>query len=422
MGEVQGSVFSLAGAAVLSVLAVLTWWRPQRSLLLFIMVAPVASVPAVIGWDYRLYWALMLAIKTFLDQGWSWPVTKVVPARALLAWLVMMGCTALVIRSTAQRLTSDDVAIALSLLNYFVVTTFFVVVAAHLLLTREDLMRALRYAAAGTLAVSVYGIGQAFVWYSAGISDRITGTLMNANAFAGYLTLAAISLIAIARTFDATKRKRYIIVAVIAICCALLTLSRMGLMAILTGLALIQVTRTGRIEIRKGTVLFAGILLLATVFAVFYVRDMRNRLTFSDDPNLTDTAALEQQAEDLSRWEAAAYALQVVTEHPLVGIGFGTFTAINYETNGLYVTTHNTTLELLAGMGLLGAALFAYFLRCLWKQIGPRARILMLPVLGSFVVISMLGDYLQSLEAAVVLTLTYLFGVAITREQQECAA
>jgi hypothetical protein len=43
-------------------------------------------------------------------------------------------------------------------------------------------------------------------------------------------------------------------------------------------------------------------------------------------------------------------------------------------------------------------------------------------VMGSFIVISMLGDYLQSLDVAVVLTLTYLFGVAITREQQTCAA
>ena len=121
-----------------------------------------------------------------------------------------------------------------------------------------------------------------------------------------------------------------------------------------------------------------------------------------------DVATAQQAAEDLSRLEAALYAFQLIGEHPVLGSGFGTFPARNYDKNGVYVVTHNTILQALSGTGTLGTVFLGVLLWALAHALRRPGQILYLPVAGCFAVNSLFGDYLQSIDVLAILAVTYL--------------
>ena len=81
----------------------------------------------------------------------------------------------------------------------------------------------------------------------------------------------------------------------------------------------------------------------------------------------------------------------------------------NYNANGFYVTTHNTWLELLAGTGAVGAILLGTLVWSLARGLRKPGRLLYLPVTGCFLVSSLFGDYLQSIDVIVILAVMYVF-------------
>jgi len=95
--------------------------------------------------------------------------------------------------------------------------------------------------------------------------------------------------------------------------------------------------------------------------------------------------------------------------HPILGSGFGTFAASNYNVNGFYVATHNTWLQLFAGTGAVGTILLGILLAILARSLRKRGRVLYLPVAGCFLVNSLFGDYLQSIDVLTILALMYVF-------------
>ena len=188
-----------------------------------------------------------------------------------------------------------------------------------------------------------------------------------------------------------------------------LTLSRAGTVSVLVGWVLVYVTRTGRIEYHKALLIFAVAGLIAGVGAGAFLFHYRQEVTYSADPSKSELADLTQAAADLSRLEAALYAIELIGEHPVLGIGFATFPARNYNSNGFYVTTHNTWLELVAGTGAVGTILLGTLVWSLARGLRKDGRILYLPMAGCFLVNSLFGDYLQSIDVIVLLAIVYVF-------------
>ena len=73
------------------------------------------------------------------------------------------------------------------------------------------------------------------------------------------------------------------------------------------------------------------------------------------------------------------------------------------------MTTHNTWLELLAGTGAVGTILLGTLVWSLALGLRKAGRILYLPVAGCFLVSSLFGDYLQSIDVIVILAVMYVF-------------
>ena len=98
------------------------------------------------------------------------------------------------------------------------------------------------------------------------------------------------------------------------------------------------------------------------------------------------------EAED-GRWCAWSATLKMVAERPIVGQGFGTFSDAfpQYRdpdclgTRGAWTRAHNSYLELLAGMGLVGGlillALFAKLVRIFIAGIQQRKSLKAIPIL-----------------------------------------
>ena len=115
-----------------------------------------------------------------------------------------------------------------------------------------------------------------------------------------------------------------------------------------------------------------------------------------------------QAVEDLSRLEAFRYSVKLTTEHPLAGIGFGTFAARNYDANGFYVVTHNTVMEVLVGTGIAGGILLLCLIVSLIRPLDIQGRRYLFPTGVASGICSLFGDYLQSIEVFVVLAVLYV--------------
>jgi hypothetical protein len=406
----SGTAFSITGALILAPLAVMTAFRPLRSVILFTLLAPFANVAVWLGWDPRLYWGLMLGARVLWERACGPQRKNLISGTVLLAWSLFCVVVACVLYGSRAELTSEDSAAALSLFLYFVAGSMFLFALLQFVAGDRQLNTVVRCCAAAALVVSLYAVWQAFTNYAMGKGDRVSATLDNPNYLATNLALASTGFLLVARR----QRDRVSAIffwgcAVAALVGTALTLSRAGIMSALVGWVLVYATRTGRLEYRRALLIFAVVALIAGAGAGAYLFNYRQAVTFSEDPNKADLADVTQAAEDLSRLEAALYAVQLIREHPVLGSGFATFPARNYYANGFYVTTHNTWLELLAGTGAVGTILLGTLVWSLACGLHKPGRILYLPVAGCFLVNSLFGDYLQSIDVIVILTVTYAF-------------
>jgi hypothetical protein len=317
---------------------------------------------------------------------------------------------ACVLYSSSTELAAEDSAAALSLFLYFVAGSMFLFALLQFVAGDRQLNTVLRCCAASVLVVSLYAVWQAFTTYGMGKTERISATLDNPNYLATNLALASSGFLLVARRAPDRKSAFFFQgCAVAALLGTALTFSRAGIASALVGWLLVYSTRTGRIEYRKALLILAVVAVIVGAGAGSYLFNFRQAVTFSEDPNKADLADVTQAAEDLSRLEAALYAVQLIVEHPVLGSGFATFPARNYYANGFYVTTHNTWLELLAGTGAVGTILLGALVWSLARRLRKPGRILYLPVAGCFLVSSLFGDYLQSIDVIVILAVLYAF-------------
>ena len=115
-----------------------------------------------------------------------------------------------------------------------------------------------------------------------------------------------------------------------------------------------------------------------------------------------------QAVSDLGRLEAGLYALRLIKESPGLGVGFATFTARNYNENGIYLATHDTYLQLLTGTGIVGALLVGLLFYQLLRRISGRLRLFLLPTGLCFLVNAGFGDYMHAIDIFVVMAIAYV--------------
>lgn len=374
---------------------------------LFVLCSPFGAVNDVLGWDPRTRWALVLCLRGAWD---AWRTGRnPVPSAARKMWVgfTLLAAGGLWIGNSG--LAPDELEVSKTLLLYFVAGSCGVYGIWQLIQTKQQLRTLSAVFAASVLVASAIGIAQAQIQYRLGDpSDRIAGPLGNPNYFATYLALAATTLVMLVRLNLIKRWYAFTACAAAMLACGF-TLSRTGIMAVVVGVSLAAIVRSEKKLLSTQVIAVAGITaVLAGTLLTTYVLGYRRSLTYSDRAGQEQVAESLQAAEDLSRLEAFRYSVQLTAEHPLAGIGFGTFQARNYEANGLYVTTHNTVMQILVGTGLVGGMLMLSLIICLVIPLHAHARRYIFPAAAAFGMCSLFGDYMQSIEVFVILAVLYL--------------
>ena len=397
---------SIGAAAFVILVGILTCVSPMLSLYLFVLVSPLGALNDALGWDPRVRWALLLSLRA----AWEWWKTGItyVPDKAAKIWIGFVIFAALGFWAGTRDLLPDDLAEALSIFLSLVGGTAALYAIWQLIRTRRQLQILIAVFAASVLIASTIGIVQAIAGYaSPDPSGRIAGPLRNANYFATYLALAATTVALMIRSRLISRRYGYLVCALAVLTCAL-TLSRTGAVATIVGLSLAASVRWHEriLSLRVlGIMTAAG--LVGVGLLTSYILESRRGITYSAD-STTQSFETIQAAEDLSRLEAFRYSVQLTGEHPLAGVGFGTFQSRNYGKNGLYVTTHNTVMQVLVGTGVLGGILMALAIIFLIRPLPVPARRYLFPAAATFGICALFGDYLQSLEIFVMFAVVYL--------------
>jgi len=383
-----------------------TWVSPLLSLYLFVLASPFGAVD-VLGWDPRTRWAILLCLRGAWE---AWRTgTSHVPSTAYKFWagFTVLAVSGLWIGNTG--LVPDELDASRSALLCFVAGSCGVYGIWQLVRRKQQLRMLCAVFAASVLMASAIGIVQAHARYRLGDpSDRIPGPLGNPNYFATYLALAATTLVLLVRLNLIKRWYGFIACATATLACGL-TLSRAGLMAVLVGVGLALFVSSDRKLVSARTIAAtATAALLAVALLASYLLQYRRNITNSDNPRQEQSAEAGQAVEDLSRLEAFRYSLQLTAEHPLAGVGFGTFPAKNYAANGLYVATHNTVMQVLVGTGLVGGILILSLIFSLVSPLHLQARRHLFPAAVTFGICSLFGDYLQSIEVLVIFGISYL--------------
>jgi O-antigen ligase len=387
-------------------LLLLTAAAPYGSLLAFVMLSPWNAVNDLIGWDPRLLWSLMLAIRASFG-GWRFKAFRFPPLAIWSFWaFVLLALVGLV--CDTERVPSAEVKSAVFLFLYFVAGAF----ASYAVIKLAHCGKRLKYlaivSACSIVCASAVGLLQAASSYFTGeATARIPGTLGNPNYFAAYLSVGAAAMILLCR-LRILSRAISIPVCIIAIITCFLTLSRMGTVACLLGITLaLLIKPEGRlVDLR----LLAALGVMGAVgiaLAVGYFTQVRESLTFSRDPNQAEVASILQEAEDLSRLKAVQFAWKTWEENPTFGAGINTVAARNLKTTGMYVTTHDTYMQILAGTGAAGFLLILAMIMSLMRNLTRPRRRYMLPLFAVLFVCSFFGDYLQSIEIFVLFSVLF---------------
>ena len=402
--------------AVSGLLAIFTVLRPRASLLCFLVVVPAPLMPEWLGFDPRLYWAFCLAACAIYRAFVDWDMR--LPKEAVRAWLVFVAFAGIVLWLNRSGLSSEDFEGANSFFRYFLAGSLAFLVLRQVLSGPLEIAWATRAFGYSVLLVSLDGIWEAVQSYVTAGEGRIVGLFGNPNYLAAFLALSVTLLINVRKQSQKPERRLFGVCIVIASVCCLLTFSRAGITALVVGASLTWLLRPGaKLKARRLALAVFPPMLTVILLTTSQLMSVRYRVTYSDAPESTGIAAANQSVEDLSRFEAALYALNLFADHPILGTGTGTFAARNYQATGNYVATHNTYLEILTGVGLVGFLLLSRLGWKLWQALNSAQQRALSPTIGVFLVIGLTVDLLQSLECFAVAALAYAFATEVLQSQ-----
>jgi O-Antigen ligase len=371
---------------------------PFGSVCLLVVLSPWSIFAMdVLGWDPRLVWSVVLALRASVLP--SSTITAGLPRMAICSALGFAVVSYLRLQVETAQIPAEELSGAVVGLWYFVSGICAGYAILKLTNTNE---KAIRLAFAGALSLLIatgFGLFQAGASYAAGISaTRISGSAGNPNYYAAYLALGATVMFTSWR-LRLPAWRLYRVAALAATAACILTFSRMGTVACFLGMALAALVTGTRKAVNWKLIAVSIIALTAVVgLARSYLADVRNTFPSSGDSVDTELAMASQEEEDLTRLEAAQFAVQEFLEQPIFGAGFSTIADRNYVANGFYVTTHDTYAQVLAGTGLVGGALIALMILSVFRSIPRSVRRYALPACAEFAFCSFFADFLQSVE------------------------
>lgn len=378
-------------ASILGFTAAMPW----LSLLLFVLVAPWNVLGEWIGTDVRVVWSVALAMRAWII--FEYPGRRVLPPATVAAAVAFLALAYIRLHFGTAELPPDDLTGAYLTLLYFLAGACGVYSVLKLVNSPRRLAVLAATAATATILSAGFGLLQAASGYGNEVaSGRISGTLGNPNFYSAYLSLGA-TLAIVAWKLRIGSRRLQLLAAAVAVPACVLTFSRMGIVACFLGLGLaFHLQRRGPVFQWKRMALVLGIGTFAAIFSFAYFAQVRREVS-SGEP-VEQWAQFSQAINDWSRLEAAEYALREWTAHPVWGVGVATPAARNYMANGIYVTTHDTYVEILAGSGIVGAVLCGLALFSLLSVVPGAGKRYLLPAAASLGLCCFFGDFLGSIE------------------------
>jgi O-antigen ligase len=382
-------------ALVYTIILVLTIVAPYRSLFLFVVISPWTQFASdILKWDPRLGWSVFLAIRVSLLSRND--TTRLGPRVAIWAIVSFALIAYGRLRLASGQIPVDDLKSCEIVLLYYVIGTCAAYAIVKMTDTRSNMLHLVSSAAWSLVLASAFALFQVT---SGPIGARVSGTTGNPNSSAAHLALAATVMLLCWR-LKLPGRWLCLVATVAAVAACIFTFSRMGAIACLIGLALtIQVTRVGKTVNWK--LIAASVVVLTIMMGLTrsYLASVRNT---HPDAGETRIAAMSQELEDLTRLEALQFSVQQFLEEPVFGVGFSTIAERNYAANGLFVTSHNTYAQVLAGTGLVGGALIVLAIVGVFRRIPPSMTKYLIPLSAEVGFCAFFGDFLQSIELFVI--------------------
>lgn len=408
---------SIGMLAAYILVTLLTVIAPYWSLWLFVLVSPWNILNDFTGWDVRLGWSIVLAIRAAFDlrNPSRWPI----PRTAVWCTVGFVVVVFFGLQIGNREIPTDELQGAKSIFLYLLIGLCASFAILQLTDTRKRLIQLLTATTCSLLAASGLGLFQASISYMTGQpSARIPGTIGNPNYFAAYLALGATCMVLIWRA-NAIHHLVVWFACAIAVVTCLLTLSRMGIVACFIGIAMASLIKAaGKLFNWKLVVSLSLAVALSAGLALGYLADIRRSITYSDNERQSQAALIVQGGEDLSRLEALKFSWGVWMDNPVFGAGLGTIAARNYRANGLFVTSHDTYMQILAGTGIVGAILLLSSVVSTIGTLPSYARRFMLPAIAQFCICSFFGDYLQSVELFVLFSVLFALARSVDQDYQ----
>lgn len=197
-----------------------------------------------------------------------------------------------------------------------------------------------------------------------GSGGRAIGSLGQSNELGSFLALFAVVALALLPGVKHWFGRLLLLGTFVTACIAIMmSLSRGGMLALLAGMFVV-----GWRSSRVGFGILLAAMLLSPLWAPDYVKE--RVMSSQVEVEGSDEVALDTAAEArIQTWQSI---LQVVSEHPIEGVGF---TGLGYVLPDMGTllgleevkdSAHNTYLRMLAEMGILGIILFIWLMvKCL---------------------------------------------------------
>jgi putative inorganic carbon (HCO3(-)) transporter len=182
------------------------------------------------------------------------------------------------------------------------------------------------------------------------------GLTSNPNDVA--LTLNIIVPLAIGLLLATPRRgQRLLLASIVTLDVAgiIVTLSRAGFLFLLMTVALYLRS------LKRGRMWIVLVLLLALP-VMMGVDGFMDRMSTIVDTDMTDTSAQE-------RWALQKRAIEVMLNHPLLGVGIGQSVLALHEIGKGRVDVHNVYLEVGVDLGVPGVIVYLFFLYYLWRSV-----------------------------------------------------
>lgn len=203
---------------------------------------------------------------------------------------------------------------------------------------------------------------------SAGRLGRSIG--MHPNTFGG--TVSICLLFVLYRLYG-KRQWRYLFLTLILLFLLLLSKSRSSLIEMALGVLLFFVLVQRKTSKRLMRLMMAVLIGLGALWAVMNVPVLYNLVGYRLEGVIRMLTGGKADASASTRMEFIQIGLDIFSDYPLAGVGLNNFSVVAYQDYGTYaqVYAHNTLVEILADLGLVGFISYysirAYCLFRLWR-------------------------------------------------------